>query len=335
VYAVRIEISVGRFHFNLINGVSQSGDGIALGVNGNGTQLIADNVINATHITNCKSAIRIYSDSDNTTPPTCTGIEGNEFNVNFINQCLNCVVYDSTDDYTLTNTSFTKGNAWDAQVFNICAIDSNANSSATVHRGYWYRATDFTYSQMLFKCYGWFGNFASTDIMVDGNTSNSRLGITKCTFDLFFRVAEELNSYAQFLIRGAGNEIIIRGDGNPSYNTTGSLTQTVYDASTTDNNRAGFNSGNPVSRNRMRVNCSLPNNTSNGTVVPFYIYSPFLDGYSNRLRASFVQANGFIVEKIVDNSVSIENEIIIQLRNVSGSTVSSGTVIELWVEIAY
>jgi hypothetical protein len=335
VYAVRIEISVGRFHFNLINGVSQSGDGIALGVNGTGSQLIADNVINATHITNCKSAIRIYSNSNNTSPPTCTAIEGNEFNVNFINQCLNAVVYDSTDDYTLASTSYTKGNAWDAQVFNICAIDCNATGGGAARRAYWYRATDFTYSQMFFKCYGWFGNFASTDIMVDAGTSNGRLGITKCTFDLFFRVAEELNNYGQFLIRGAGNEIIIRGDGNPSYNDNPSLVQTVYDASTGGNNRAGFNGGTPVSRNRMRVNCQLPNNANNGDVIPFYIYSPFIDGYSNRLRVVFVQANGFIVEKIVDNSVSVANEIIIQLRNVSGSTVSSGTVIELWVEIAY
>ena len=335
VYAVRIEISVGRFHFNLINGVSQSGDGIALGINGTGSQLIADNIVNATHITNCKSAIRIYSNSNNTTPGSCTAIEGNEFNVNFINQCLNAVVYDSTDDYTLASTSYTKGNAWDAQVFNICAIDCNASGGGATRRAYWYRATDFTYSQMFFKCYGWFGNFASTDIMVDAGTSDGRLGITKCTFDLFFRVAEELNSYGQFLIRGAGNEVIIRGDGNPSYNDNPSLVQTVYDASTGGNNRAGFNGGTPVSRNRMRVNCQLPSNANNGDVIPFYIYSPFIDGYSNRLRASFVQANGFIVEKIVDNSVTIANEIIIQLRNVSGSTVYGGTVIELWVEIAY
>ena len=85
----------------------------------------------------------------------------------------------------------------------------------------------------------------------------------------------------------------------------------------------------------MRINCALTSDVTNGSVVSFYIYSPLIDGRSNRLRVNFVQANGFIAEKIADNSLTVANEIVIQLRNVSGSTVASGVVIELFVEIAY
>lgn len=330
-YAVRIEINVGRFWIGLINGVSQTGDGICIGSNV-APVLIADNIVNVIFIANCKSAIRVYSTGNNTTPGSCPAIEGNEFNVNFINQCLNAVVYDSTDDYTLASTAFTLGCAWDAQVFNICAIDANATSSATVHRAFWYRATSYTYSQMLFRVYGWFGNFASTDLWIDAGTSGGRQGVTKCVFDLFVRVGEAVDNYGQILLAGAGNEIIIRGDGNSSYNP---LTPDIYNAQTSAASRAAFNGGVPVGRNRMRLNCPLAANLAAGAVVAFYAYSPFVDGYSNRLRVVMVNGNGVVLDGVSDTSTTNANEIRIAFRNVTGAVIALGTVIEIWLEVGY
>lgn len=240
-----------------------------------------------------------------------------------------------------TATAYTKGCAWDSNFFNILAFDpAEIKVPGAIHpiRFYWYRATGLQYSSNIMRSYAWFGGFGAEDCWIDAGktdlsgTPDGRNGVTKSTFELAVRVGQQMDNYHNFNLRGSGNEVKIIGDGN-AYGDQ--LAPIVFDARTGSNERSSFNSGYPVPRNRMRVNCALPSSANNGDVIPFYIYSPFIDGYSNRLRAIFVQANGFIVEQISDNSNSIANEILIRLRNVSGSTVSSGTVIELWVEIAY
>jgi hypothetical protein len=327
VFAIKVDkVSTARFYIGLISGDS-NGDGIAVGCNDLGTSTL-DNTFHVNYIAYCKSAIRIYSNANTEHAPLCT-IEGNEFNVNFINQCQNGVVYDSLDNYTLPNSGYTIGSAWDCNIFNITALDAGPGYK----RGFWYRATGLQYSQTVFRVPAWFGGFdAGTGIWIDTQDGNGNYGVTKSTFEIGVRTGENMDSYDQFRLRGSNNAIVINGSGEPYGSELG---MAVYDARTGSNERAYFNGGTPVPRNRMRVNCALPGNANNGDVIPFYIYSPLIDGRSNRLRVSFVQANGFILEKIVDNSLSISNEILIQLRNVSGSTVYSGTVIELWVEIAY
>ena len=327
VFAIKVDrVSTARFYIGLISGNS-NGDGIALGCNDLGYSTL-DNIFHVNFISSCKSAIRIYSNANTESAPLCT-IEGNEFNVNFINQCENGVVYDSLDNYTLPNSTYTLGSAWDCNIFNITALDAGPGYK----RGFWYRATGLQYSQTVFRVPAWFGGFdAGTGIWIDTQDGNGNYGVTKSTFEIGVRTGENMSSYDQFRLRGSNNAVVINGSGEPYGSELG---MAVYDARTGSNERAYFNGGTPVPRNRMRVNCALPGNANNGDVIPFYIYSPLIDGRSNRLRVSFVQANGFILEKIVDNSLSISNEILIQLRNVSGSTVYTGTVIELWVEIAY
>jgi hypothetical protein len=160
--------------------------------------------------------------------------------------------------------------------------------------------------------------------------------MTKSIFEIGVRTGEQMSSYAQFKLRGSNNVVIINGSGE----IFGSqLSRDIFNARAASNERAQFNVvggiPTPVPRNRVRINCALTSDVTNGSVVSFYIYSPLIDGRSNRLRVNFVQANGFIAEKIADNSLTVANEIVIQLRNVSGSTVASGVVIELFVEIAY
>jgi len=320
VYALRVEINVAHFRIGLIDGVSRAGDGICVGCNTLGSASL-DNVFDVGFIANCKSAIRIYSNVNRDSGSLAT-IEGNEFNVNFINQCDNGVVFDSLDDYTLPVAAYTKGSAWDCNLFNITALDAGAGA----RRGFWYRATGTQYSQNVFRVPAWFGGFDSSGIWIDADT------VTKCTFEMGVRSGEQMTSYSMFKLRGNANVVTINGSGNAFGD---QLTTDIFNAVTTTNSRASFNGGTPVPRNRIRLNCPLPAPVANGAVQYFYAYSPLLDGRSNRLRIEFVNAAGFIVDSLQDNSLTYANEVYLALRNVSGSTVASGTVIELWLEVAY
>ena len=126
----------------------------------------------------------------------------------------------------------------------------------------------------------------------------------------------------QLLINGSGNAF---GD---------QLTPDTFTA-LTSSGRGSFNvvSGvaTPVPRNRMKVDFVLPANRAFGDTQTFYVYSPLVDGYSNRLRVSFIDSGGFIVNNLYDNSNSVANEIVVVFQNASGVTRSSGFTISAWL----
>jgi hypothetical protein len=319
VFAVKVDkVSTARFYIGLISG-DGNGDGIAVGCNDAGSSTL-DNIFHVNYIAGCKSGIRIYCKLNSDSGSLAT-IEGNEFNVNFVNQCLNGVVFDSLDDYTLPITTYTKGSAWDCNIFNITALDAGPGYK----RGYWYRATGLQYSEQVFRVPVWFGGFDSNGIWIDADT------VTKSTFEIGVRTGEQMNNYGQFKLKGSGNTVVINGSGNAFGD---QLTPDTFTA-LTSSGRSSFNGGTPVPRNRMKVNFVLPADRSFGDTQTFYLYSPLVDGYSNRLRISFIDSGGFIVNNLYDNSNSVANEIVVVLQNASGATRYSGFTISAWVEIAY
>jgi hypothetical protein len=321
VFALKVDqASTARINIGQISGSGLLGDGIAVGCNVVGASTL-DNIFNVNFIAGCKSAIRIYSNVDAVVAPLAT-IEGNEFNVNFVNDNLNGVVFDSLDDYTLpTGVAYTKGSAWDCNIFNITALDAHAG----VRRGFWYRATGLQYSQNVFRVPVWFGGFDSSGIWIDTSAA------TKSTFEIGVRTGEQMISYGQLNLRGSGNTLVINGSGN----TFGDqLAPTTFTA-VTSSGRAGFNGGSPVPRNRMKVDFVLSGARAFGDTQTFYIYSPLVDGYSNRLRVSFIDSGGFIVNNLYDNSNNVANEIVVVFQNASGVTRPIDFVISAWVEIAY
>jgi hypothetical protein len=322
IYALRIEINVAHIRIGLINGVSRTGDGISLGCNVLGSATL-DNVFDVGYIANCKSAIRIYSNVNSDSGSLAT-IEGNEFNVNFVNGCLNGVVFDSLDDYTLPAAAYTLGSAWDCNIFNITALDALTTG---VRRGFWYRATGIQYSQNVFRVPAWFGGFDSSCVWIDADR------VTKSTFEIGVRSGEQMVGYSMFKLRGNANEVIVRGSGNAFGD---QIVTQIFNATTAPNTRASFNGGTPIPRNRIRLNCQLTTNVAPGAIHAFYAYSPLVDGYSNRLRIVPLNFNGFTVNSLVDNSNAIANEIVFTLLNASGTiTATAGLVIEIWLEVGY
>ncbi len=319
-YALLVQCNVGRFYIGLINGINRTGDGIRLGTNTLNTAVL-DNIFHVNFIANCKSGIRIFSNTNSESGSIAT-IEGNEFNVNFINQCSNGVVFDSLDDYTLPASAYTIGCAWDCNIFNITALDAGPG----VRRGFWYRATGKQYSMNVFRVPAWFGGFDSSGIWIDSSAS------TKSTFEIGVRTGEQMSSYGAFNLRGSGNVVTINGSGNAFGD---QLTMDIFNATTSAASRASFNGGTPIPRNRIRINAQLGSNLAIGGVVSFYAYSPIIDGYSNRLRIEFLNSNGVMVDGLVDNSNTNASEIVMTFRNVSGAIIASGVVIEMWLEIAY
>jgi hypothetical protein len=324
VFALKVDrANTARINIGLISGSGFLGDGIAVGCNTLGGSTL-DNIFNVNVIAECKSAIRIYSNVDKVEAPLAT-IEGNEFNVNFVNNNVNGVVFDSIDDYTLPVATYTKGSAWDCNIFNIVALDAHAG----VRRGFWYRATGLQYSQNVFRVPAWFGNFDSNGIWIDTSAA------TKSTFEIGVRAGEQMTSYNQLNLRGSGNTLVINGSGNVFGDQLAPDTFTAL----TSSGRSSFNvvSGvaTPVPRNRMKVNFTLPANRAFGDTQTFYIYSPLVDGYSNRLRVSFIDSGGFIVNNLYDNSNVVANEIVVVFQNASGVTRSSGFTISAWVEVGY
>jgi hypothetical protein len=326
VYALRVEVSCLYAKIGLIDGVSATGDGIALGSNtiGQGPQV---NIFDVGYIANCKSAIRIYCTLNTEVLADVATIEGNEFNVNFVNQCVNGVVFDSLDDYTLTAppAAYTLGSAWDCNIFTIQALDARPGAS----RAFWYRATGTQYSAQTFRVPAWFGNFTSAGIWIDSTKA------VKSEFELAVRVGEQMTSYSQFNLRGLGNRVKLIGGGGNIFGNT--FPMDVFNATTASNTRSSFNViggvPTPIPRNRIRLNCPLPANVLAGDRQAFYAYSPLVDGYSNRLRVEMLTSSGFIVSQLKDNSNSVANEILIELQNVNQVTALAGLVIELWLEV--
>lgn len=127
-------------------------------------------------------------------------------------------------------------------------------------------------------------------------------------------------------ITGTGNRTELTGD-------TGTQNAAI-EGSNTANNRVGFNGGNPVNRsNRMYIQHTVTSAPlANGASETFYVYHPLAD-QSMALQIFPLLLKGMIVDSFYFTGV--QSEIVITLRNASGSTIANGTVITMFVSAGW
>jgi hypothetical protein len=284
----------------------------------------------------------------------CT-IQGNEVYSNFYtNDNLSTPWAVATSDPNFSTTGYQANNIcgvlwdnndnsnWDGNIVKIEAIDINSASNS-----YCFHNSSSTYlSNWRIECPSWLGGlnypYWTTQSFITGN-------FTACTFR--FRISAELidntDSHGVFHhgiiwgtmnIKGFENRIVyINGGGH--YNTDSAAGQptSAYGISTTSG-RSSF-STNPPLKNRLTCKYNITSSIPANGLLTLYAYVPITDAFTSGTTVSASNnfyavpypnstggtPIGLVFESAFDNSASVDNEVILFFRNVSGGTINSGT----------
>ena len=288
------------------------------------------NIVKINFITNCYTGFYFLDDGHAAT------IQGNELYCNFY-----------------TNDSLTSGLAavrinnqdcsnWDGNLVSIKSIDlGNATSSY----GFYNTSTTLLPCWVL-ECALWMGGIGSA------NWSSSAFvkgPYSSCTFRM--RMSGALGSFPWTTIAMTGfqNRVeFINGGGNYNYTADpayGGQPISAYKVTPTANSRNTFNTTSTTITNSASFNnrytckyeigaySSIP---ANG-LLTLYVYTPITDAYvqgysngypivaaSNNFNAIPFTNEGLVFESAYDNSTVNANEVVLNFRNVSGSTISGG-----------
>jgi len=153
----------------------------------------------------------------------------------------------------------------------------------------------------------------------------------------FFLAWNDTISYASFV----PTPQIGDGAAGNRYESASSLYRTATGLAcfTTPNNRSSFNSGIPVTSNGFYAKMTLGANLANGSSTSFYAYHPYVDGANfggdnlTSFRIFPASLQGCIIDGINSNAFVNANEIKIDIRNVSGATLASGTTMYAWIGV--
>jgi hypothetical protein len=264
--------------------------------------------INATHATaldnniygqiigTCTNGIRFIADN-----AACVQ-QGNDIDVNFIVSTTRAVFFDANGIQP----------NWDRNSVTIAAIDptpSVANARALVTNALDVPALTFT-------VHDWLGGFnTSTGKYIEGN-------FNALTCRLNF--AESIANYAMWALTGASITIkTFPGNGNAD---------TIVTASASAASRATFNSGAPITNNRIRLRFTLLSDLTDGSTRTFYAYHPFAnDGTTEAFLFVPRSMGGAVVSQLFTGGNP--NEIAITLSNSTGATIVSGTNLDCYLSV--
>jgi hypothetical protein len=185
------------------------------------------------------------------------------------------------------------------------------------------------------KCDDWFGGINSS------NSSSAKFlygYFQACTFQFSMQGSLNTLPWSVFQLKGDTNRVIFtNGGGNYNIN-TGGQPVSRFTCPTSPNSRSSFNTGGtsfPPFNNRLtcQYDISTGGSIAPGGALTLYAYSPVTDGYtqpsgviaaSNNFSAVSFTQFGLILESAIDNNTVNANEIILNFRNVSSNTLSSG-----------
>ena len=288
------------------------------------------NVVKLNFITNCYTGFYFLDDGHAAT------IQGNELYCNFY---TNDTLTNGIAAVRINNQDCSN---WDGNLVSIKSIDlGNATSS------YGFLNTSSTLLPCwILECALWMGGIGSanwsTSAFVKGPYSS-------CTFRMRMSGALGYFPWTTVAMTGIQNRVeFINGGGNYNYTADpayGGQPISAYKVTPTSNSRNYFNTvGGSVTNSASfnnRYTCkyeigaysSIP---ANG-LLTLYVYTPITDAFqngtsngyptyaaSNNFSAVPFTNEGLVFESAYDNSYVNANEVVLNFRNVSGSTISGG-----------
>lgn len=285
-YGLRV---IGTSLLNLyVPEIQQCGDGLVLETSGADTTLL-NTEVTLTSISACTNAIVFVADA------LANVMQSNKIYCNFIANCEKAVLF---RDNGLANP----GPNWDSNQVITQAIDPTPSRTSAVMLK---NECSYAINRFVFRVETWCGGLASTGKFISGRFND---------LDAYINLSQNPGA-GMFAYTGASNRVDFSGARGRN--------STPVTASRTPNSLPSFNGGVPLFHNVVKLKATFTTEWPNNDTRQVYIYHQLTDQNTNAFtvmppdEGSF---RGVVVDSIIDNSLTVPYEIIINLRNVSGAS---------------
>lgn len=298
-YGMRI---VGTSLANIyIPEIQRCGDALVLETSGSDTTLL-DTEVTLTAISACTNAVVFVADALGNV------MQGNKVYVNFIANCDNAVLFRD-------NGLATPGPDWDSNQVVTQAIDPTTSRASAVMLK---NECSYAINRVVFRVETWAGGLASTGKFIEGRFND---------LDAYINLAQ--NPVAgQLDYVGASNRV--------DFSSARGRNVTPVKAVNASNSMPSFNGGVPLFHNIVKLKYIPSADWANNTQKQAYIYHQLTDQNTNAFTVQPPDSGslrGTTVDSVIDNSLTTPYEIQINLRNVSGATITAGTEIEFKLRV--
>lgn len=281
--------------------IQRCGDALILETSGASTTLL-DTEVCLTAISACTNAVVFVADA------LPNVMQGNKVYCNFIANCDNSVLYRN-------NGLANPGPNWDSNQVITQAIDPTpARTSAVMLKN----ENSYALNRVVFRVETWAGGLASTGKFIDGRFND---------LDAYINLAQ--NPVAgQLNYVGASNRV--------DFSSARGRNTTPVTAVNAPNSMPSFNGGVPLFYNVVKLKYIPSTDWANNTQKQAYIYHQLTDQNTNAFTVQPPDSGslrGATVDSVIDNSLTTPYEIQINLRNVSGATITAGTEIEFKLRV--
>ena len=299
---------VGTSLLNLfISEIQQCGDALILETSGSATTLL-DTEIRLNSISACNNAVVFVADA------LPNVMQGNKVYCNFIANCDKAVLFRN-------NGLANPGPNWDSNQVVTQAIDpTTARTSAVMLKN----ECSYAISRFVFRVETWAGGLSSTAKFIEGRFGD---------LDAYFNLAQNPTT-GQFSYVGSSNRVDVSTVRGRNFGPV-----TTKNTSNSLNNPAAqppFNGGMPVFHNVVKLKYIPTADWDPNTQKQAYIYHQLTDQNTNAFTVMPPDSGslrGCTVDSVIDNSAVVPYEIQINLRNVSGVTITAGTEIEFKLRV--
>lgn len=298
-YGLRV---VGTSLLNLyISEIQQCGDALILETSGSDTTLL-NTEVSLTSISACTNAIVFVADA------LANVMQGNKVYCNFIANCTNSVLF---RDNGLANP----GPNWDSNQVITQAIDPTPSRTSAVMLK---NECSYAINRFVFRVETWCGGLASTGKFISGRFND---------LDAYINLSQ--NPVAGMLAyTGASNRV--------DFSSARGRNTTPVTAVNASNSMPSFNGGVPLFHNVVKLKYIPSVDWANNTQKQIYIYHQLTDQNTNAFTVQPPDSGslrGTTVDSVIDNSLTVPYEIVINLRNVSGTTIPAGTELEFKLRV--
>lgn len=290
-----------------VSEIQNCGDAVILETSGADTTLL-NTEINLTSISACTNAVVFVADS------VANVMQGNKVYVNFIANCTNSVLF---RDNGLSGP----GPNWDSNQVITQAIDPTPSRPTAVMLK---NECSYAINRLVFRVETWAGGMADTGKFIEGRFND---------LDAYINLSQN-PKVGQFAYVGATNRV----DFSSARGRDTTPVTTVNKPNSLNNPESlpPFNGGIPLSHNIVKLKYIPTVDWPNNTQKQAYIYHQLTDQNTNAFTVMPPDSGslrGCTIDSVIDNSQTNPNEIVINLRNVSGVTIQAGVEIEFKLRV--
>ena len=304
-YGLRV---VGTSLLNLyISEIQQCGDALILETSGADTTLL-NTEITLTSISACTNAIVFDADA------LPNVMQGNKVYCNFIANCEKAVLF---RDNGLANP----GPNWDSNQVITQAIDPTPSRPSAVMLK---NECSYAISRFVFRVETWAGGLASTAKFIEGRFGD---------LDAYFNLAQNPTT-GQLSYVGSSNRVDVSTVRGRNFGPV--TTKNTSNALNNPDAQPPFNGGVPLFHNVVKLKYIPTADWAPNTQKQAYIYHQLTDQNTNAFTVMPPDSGslrGCTVDSVIDNSATVPYEIVINLRNVSGTTIPAGTELEFKLRV--